>query len=538
MDGFESMSDTLDYMKMFAHFPSALRQFQRRTLTLDEAKRIVHDRMERREETFLRIAERKIYGNPQSPYLALLKWAGCELGDLGALVKRNGLEDALRELRKEGVYVSYEEFKGRKPLVRNGKTISVRARDFDNPRTRVGFTIESSGSTGLASTVNQDLDFLADASTDLLLVHALYHVTNAPAAMWSSFLPGPGFRGVFQMNYIGQPLSKWFAPSGWRDSKFWVKYDLATLYMLSWMRVFGYRAPMPQVVRPEQALTVAHWVAETLKTHRRCLLIAGVSRALRVCLAAEEAGLDLTGVVIRIGGEPVTLSKVRAMEHAGARLMSVYAMTEAGSIARSCAASSDPGDLHLTKDLHAMIVHPYQIPGSEVTVPAFNLTSLLESAPKVLLNVQLDDYGILEERACGCEFESFGYTTHLREIRSYSKLVSEGATLIGTDMLDILERVLPARFGGTSLDYQLIEQEDEQGFTRLCLLIHPRLEIADEGTVIKVVLNALGRSSPMADAARTMWQNAQTFQVQRKAPLWTASGKLTPLHLQRHRQDS
>jgi hypothetical protein len=167
-------------------------------------------------------------------------------------------------------------------------------------------------------------------------------------------------------------------------------------------------------------------------------------------------------------------------------------------------------------------------------VPAFNLTTLLPSAPKVLLNVQMDDYGIVEERHCGCELDTYGYTTHLHEIRSYSKLVGEGATLIGNEMQRILEEDLPARFGGTPLDYQMMEDEDEQGFTRLYVLVSPRVEIADEQQVIDAILDALRASSSMADAARTIWQQMQTIQVRRAEPIWTARAKLMPLHIQRH----
>src|SRR5213592_3774379 len=109
------MGETLDYVKMFAAFPFALRRFSRHRLTLPEAQRIVRERMEQREENFLRLVERSVYGYPRSPYLALLKLAGCEFGDLRVLVTQRGLEGALRELRENGVYITFEEFKGRKP---------------------------------------------------------------------------------------------------------------------------------------------------------------------------------------------------------------------------------------------------------------------------------------------------------------------------------------------------------------------------------------------------------------------------------------
>jgi hypothetical protein len=62
-------------------------------------------------------------------------------------------------------------------------------------------------------------------------------------------------------------------------------------------------------------------------------------------------------------------------------------------------------------------------------------------------------------------------------------------------MLHILEEVLPARFGGSPLDYQLLEEEDEQGFTRLSLLVSPRVALADENAALELIASALQRSS-------------------------------------------
>jgi hypothetical protein len=183
-----------------------------------------------------------------------------------------------------------------------------------------------------------------------------------------------------------------------------------------------------------------------------------------------------------------------------------------------------------------MITFPYQIESVGVTVQAFNLTTLLDSSSKVMLNYQSDDYGSLEERKCGCRLEAYGYTTHLHHVRSYSKLVGEGVTLIGNEMLRILEQVLPERlerFGGSPLDYQLMEEEDDQGFTRLFLLISPRVAIQSEQDVVKTIYDALRESSPMADAARNVWEQAKTLRVKRMEPIWTARGKLLPLHLER-----
>jgi hypothetical protein len=148
-----------------------------------------------------------------------------------------------------------------------------------------------------------------------------------------------------------------------------------------------------------------------------------------------------------------------------------------------------------------------------------------------MLNVETDDYGVIEKRSCGCPMESYGFTEHLRHIRSFRKLTGEGMTLVGSDMVHILEEVLPARFGGSPLDYQLLEEGDDTGFTRLSLVVSPRIEIADERAVIEAVLEALGRSSPAADLARAIWSQARTLTVKRMEPVSTARGKLMPLHL-------
>jgi hypothetical protein len=527
------MSDTLEYLRMFGRFPFALRRFLRSTLTLEDARRIIRERMEHREQSFLRVVERSVYGSPASPYLRLLRIAGCELGDLRALVKQKGLEGTLRQLRAAGVYVTFEEFKGRKPIVRNGTAIPVKPRDFDNPFARRDFVAQSSGSTGLAQEINQNLDSLGAEAPYHLISLAAYGLLNVPLIIWTGFLPGSGLRRVLLEAYCRQPLWRWYSPSGWRDSKYWLKYDLATLYMIFWIRAYGRSAPFPRIAKSTQALDIARTMSKIIQTHGRCLLFAPPSRAMRVSIAAQQAGIDLRGGVTRGGGEPLTPAKAHAIQQAGMHHIPSYVMTETGIVAYGCAMPKSADDMHLVTDWVALITTPHTVENIGVTVPALNLTTLSDSAPKLMLNVQVDDYGIVEERHCGCDLETYGYTTHLREVRSYSKLVGEGATLIGNEMLQILEELLPKQFGGSALDYQLMEQEDELGFTRLYLNISPSIEIADEQAVLDVVLKGLRESSPMSDAARSVWQPTNTIQIKRIEPMSTGRGKLFPLHIHR-----
>jgi hypothetical protein len=279
------------------------------------------------------------------------------------------------------------------------------------------------------------------------------------------------------------------------------------------------------------AIVVARWIAKTLAEHGVCVFIATPSIAVRTCVAAQEAGLNLTGAIIFGGGEAITPAKSKAIAATGARLVPLYFVVEIGAVGWGCARPADASDLHLIEDSLALVQHPRQVPSSELTVDSFYFTRLLPSAPKVMLNVETDDYGVIEERSCGCPLEDLGFTRHFRYVRSFSKLTGEGVTLVGTEMVRILEEVLPARFGGGPLDYQLLEEEDEQALTRLSLLVHPRIEIADEAEVIDTVLQALRQSSVAADLASAIWRHAGTLQVKREEPVWTARGKLMPLHL-------
>ena len=57
----------------------------------------------------------------------------------------------------------------------------------------------------------------------------------------------------------------------------------------------------------------------------------------------------------------------------------------------------------------------------------------------------------------------------------------------------LIEQVLPARFGGTPLDYQLMEQEEEYGLTRVYLVIHPALKLRTSNRSLRLfyILSAM-----------------------------------------------
>jgi hypothetical protein len=455
------------------------------------------------------------------------------------MVRAKGLEATLRALREAGVYVSYEEFKGRAPIVRDGRVIPVQAKDFDNPHLSHYYQAESGGTTGAGTRVGLDLDHLADTAPNRLLGYEAHGVLGIPTLVWFGVLPDPsGIAIILYATRFGQTPEKWFSPTMNHVLSSTLKYRLATRYIVAMGRLWGAPIPWPEQLSLDQAAIVAGWAAETLQARGACLIRTSVSMALRVALAAREEGLDLTGATFLGGAEPPTPAKVRGITRSGARWVSSYGIAETGWIGMGCSRPVDGNDIHLYKDSVALIQCPRQVLGTDITVDAFYFTSLLPSAPKLLLNVESDDYGVIERRSCGCPLESDGFTEHLRHIRSFQKLTGEGVTLLGSEMVRILEEVLPARFGGTPLDYQLLEEEDADGFTRLSLIVSPKIAIADESDVIDEVREALGRSSGGADLARSIWSQARTFRVKRMEPIWTARAKLMPLHLAQRSKSS
>lgn len=522
----------LSDIKMYGRFAWGLRGFLKHTLTLEEAKAVIKKRMEEREMNFLRLVRRGIFGYSKSPYLSLLKLAQCEMGDLENSIKMKGLEGTLLALRESGVYITFEEFKGREPIVRNGKVFPVKANDFDNPYLSHYYRGETGGTTGAGTRVDMDLDHIdAQAYFQMVALDA-NGLIGVPAVNWFGILPdSTGLHSILMRTRYRYLPQKWFYPVTKRDFRPSLKNWLATHFTIIMGRFFGAPIPWPEALPLDEAVVVAKWIADTLKTHGRCLLATHVSLLMRVSLAAQEEGWDLTGATFMGGGEPPTPAKVREITRSGARYLPIYFFTEAGAVGYGCVKPADIDDLHFFKDGLALIQFPRQVPNLEMTVDAFNFTALLPTAPKVMLNVEIDDYGVFETRSCGCPLESIGYTEHVRQIRSFSKLTGEGVTLVGSEMIHILEEVLPGRFGGSPLDYQLLEEEDEKGFTRLSLIVSPRIDIHDERNIIEVVLEALSQSSVAADLARAMWNQADTFKVKRVEPAWTTRGKLMPLHL-------
>ena len=102
-----------------------LREFFREQITLEQAEEGIKTALDRRDEGFLQLVRTQIFNRPGSPYLKLLRMAGCDFGDLEAHVHQRGLERTLEKLCEEGVYLTSDEFKGKKEVIRKGASFRV-----------------------------------------------------------------------------------------------------------------------------------------------------------------------------------------------------------------------------------------------------------------------------------------------------------------------------------------------------------------------------------------------------------------------------
>ena len=180
--------------------------------------------------------------------------------------------------------------------------------------------------------------------------------------------------------------------------------------------------------------------------------------------------------------------------------------------------------------MHAIVQLGTTGPRHRVSGDALFLTSLRPTASLVLLNVSLGDQAVMSERPCGCPLEALGWTTHLHSVRSHEKLTAGGTTVLDTDVIRVLEEMLPRRFGGGPTDYQLVEAEGDDGAPCIRLRIHPHLGPLDLDAVTEAFLAEIGAGAGADRIMSALWRNGRVLQAERAVPVATASGKILHLH--------
>lgn len=514
--------DALAAGRFLAQLPGFLRQ----RLTPAQAEATLAARLAARDGDFLRLLARALAAQPDHPYAALLRHAGCAYGDVEALVRRCGLEAALRTLAGEGVYLTVDELKGRRPAVRGGVEIRVDPQRLRNPAAVAHVAAQTSGSGGARAAVPIDLAYVRDCAVDSLLMLQARGGLDWSKGHWAP-LGGGAMMSVLQLSAFGAPSARWFSHVDPRDRTLHPRFRWAAWAMAATSRLAGVPLPWPRHVPPDDGGPVAAWMHATLAGGGIPHLLTYPSSAAHIAEAARARGLDLSRAQVTISGEPVTAARLTAGGAAGATVVPRYGTAETGPIGLGCLAAAHPDEMHVLTDLHAVV--QLDRPPAGLPPSALFLTSLRPTTPFVLINVSFGDEGQLRARACGCPLEARGWHLHLSGIRSFEKLTAAGVTLLDADLLPVLDEVLPARFGGTGSDYQLVEHEAPNGRPRLTLHVHPRLGPLDAGAVRDAVLAAVAAQSPTAQVMAAVWRRSDVLHVLRAPPRRAASGKVVHL---------
>ncbi len=500
--------------------------FLRAPMTVDQARARVRECLAHRDSRFLDLAERAVYRCPASPYARLLRHAGCEPGDLRTLVARDGVEGALGQLAEQGVYVTFDELKGRAPAVRGSARFDFAQADFDNPLAPPHFAVYTGGSGGRPSRIRRSLAFVEDVAVSTALGFDAHGLRQACVVLWLTapiqwMLTFPKLRWpIAGWFYLLHPLP-WIARAGAR-------------YLAALTRSSGCRIPRPVHCDPRESRMLAEWLARERRRGQPIIVLSAVSPAVQLAIAAQSAGIDLRHVMFSAGGEPLTEARRRHIEATGARVFATYAATEMTAAASGCATPSAVDDVHFFDDRNAVIARPREVEPGGPVVDSLLFTSISVSSPKVLFNAELGDYARVERRGCDCALGALGLRTHLSEIRSFEKLNSEGVSYARAHLLPIVEQALPRRFGGAGLHYQLVEEEAADTATRLTLRVHPSVGPVDEAALRQAFLEELARGGGLLDRYQAeLLRRARAVTISRQPPIATQAGKILPFQMSR-----
>jgi hypothetical protein len=513
----------------------AMPEFLRERVGAAEAEDRIRRLLADREQRFLDLVRTRIYGSPASPYLKLLRIAGCEFADLNREVRRDGLDATLTALARRGVYLTVEEYKGKKEVRRGRESFRIASGDFANPDPSPGFATQSSGTNNAPMTSIISLERVAVQSLELAVLFSAHGLWQKAHALYDAILPsGSGLRNLMMNAKLGVYAERWFARPVPAKSGAggWYNY-LATQFIVAMARRNGARFPRPEFIDIDDLTAIVRWVSAKRAEGRGCSIKTIGSNAARIAQTAEAMHASLEGVTFICGSEPFTEAKRDAILRSGATATPHYGFVTGGSVGYGCGRPIHTDEIHVNRHTMGLIAAPDGYPLRGDSIRPFLFTSLLPSDPRLLLNVENGDYGILEERHCGCAMERAGLTLHLHDIRSYEKFTSEGMNYFYGDLFEIFEKRLPAEFGGGPGDYQLAEEEDGDGRTRLTLRVDPKIADLDETKVVARLKEHLAGGSWQHEFQVRVWDNAGAFRIRREPPHASARGKILPLQLSR-----
>jgi len=417
--------------------------------------------------------------------------------------------------------------------VRGRLSFRIFPTDFERQDTSPGFATQSSGTMNRPVSSFVSLDLLAIRTFVTIIFFYAHDLFTYSHAMYDAILPGAGgVNNLLMYSRIGTPADRWFARKIPVDTRLESMYFYLTTYLLVLMgKSFGSGFPKPEFLDISEVSRIVDWIVEMNRKGKACCITAAASNATRIARVAWEMGVSLKGTKFIAAGEPLTEGKQEIIERAGGTSISRYAYGGSLNIGFGCANPIHTDEIHVNQYMLALICHPR--PRTEDGPPIYPLlcSTLHPAATRLLLNVESGDYATLHRRGCGCGLEKVGLNLHLHCIRSFEKFTSEGMNYFYGDLFELLEKTIPSEFGGGPGDYQLVEEEDEKGQTRLTLVVHPEVGQLDEDRLLSRLMEGLAQGSRVNRFMSKLWQDAGTFRIKREIPFASPRGKILPLHI-------
>ena len=500
----------------------------------ERAQEEIKQALASREQRFLALSREQIYGNPESPYLKLLRLAGCEFSDLRSEVHRCGLEQTLDRLAQEGVYLTSEEFKGKKEIVRGRQTLPrVSPSDLEQCHLPAGYQTQSSGTRNDPIRSFVSLDLLAIRTPATCVFFTAHDLFSHTQASYDAVLPASGGINMLMIYAkMGVVAKRWFARTMPIDNKVERSYhNLMTRLLVNAARRHGPGFPRPEFIATHETDQIVRWAESERQQKKGCAITTAASNAARIARAALDMGISLEGVKFIVSGEPFTESKRQAIEKTGATATPRYAQGGGINVGFGCAHPVHTDEVHVSQELLALISNPRPPQNGSSPFHPLLCTTLHPSFPRLLLNVESGDYGELSQRNCGCALGNAGLSLHLHHIRSFEKFTSEGMNYFYGDLFELFEKVLPAEFGGGPGDYQLVEEEDSNSQTRLTLVVHPEVGELNERELLSRLQKSLEHGARGNSLMSKLWQDTGTFRIRREIPHASNRGKILPLHI-------
>lgn len=500
-----------------------LRRITAEPVGIAEARRTVADEVAGRSSRFLASLDALVWPFPSSPAARLLDAAGLEAGDVRAVVHDRGLVGTLEHLRDLGVYVAYEEAQGRRPVLRGSTRFDVDPSSFFNPIVPADYLATTGGSRSKGTPVELSFRWQRRQGVQRAIQHDMAGTSAAPTAVWLPVFPSAaGFGAVMKQSAGGNRPERWFSQvptdlAGIESHKQLANRAIPALNALARTGL-----PSPEHVPTSDPAPVVEWMLDALRRSGRAAIAGYASSITAAARWALERDIRLDGVVAFPASEPVTRGKLDAMRAVGIVPFAAYAFVPEGTMAITCP-SFDDEQYHVW-DQDLAVVARRRDRGDGTEVEAFCWTSLAIEAPRVLLNVENDDFGQVDhDVSCSCPLGRLGLTTRLSDIRGMSKVVAAGISIDGATFDRLCEELLPFRLGGGAGDYQFVE-DDTGGQTVIELRVRPSIGDVDEADALDLVRRTM-EVDELGVLASSVWGDDGHVRVVRADPVVTQVGK-------------